>query len=125
MSREEVATRSVEDIDPRLLDFMHERVNSFIKWDLVRFFHDNPDTADTADNIAYATGRAVDSVIPELDQLVETGVFQSESCNDTIVYMLARDRNMTKLINSFILACDDHQFRIKAIYYVIRRMRGA
>ncbi len=123
MNTEELATRSIEDMDPRLLEFIQERVNTFIKWDLVRFFHDNPHTTDTAENIARYTGRDVDTVIPELDQLAASGVLDSSPLNNMTVYMLATDKETRKLINSFILACDDRQFRVKAIYHVIRGMR--
>lgn len=57
MSTEDLATHLMDDIDSRLLDFIRTRVNSFIKWDLVRFFHDNPHTTDTTENIARYTGR--------------------------------------------------------------------
>ncbi len=122
MSTDDLATRLMDDIDPRLLDFIRTKVNSFIKWDLVRFFHDNPHTTDTADGIARYTGRDVRTVEPELKQLVNTGVLQSSAINDLTVYTLATDADTRKLINRFILACDDRQFRVKAIYHVIRGM---
>ena len=56
---DDFAASLMNDIDPRLLELIHTRINSFIKWDLVRFFHDNPHTADTADSIARYTGRDV------------------------------------------------------------------
>jgi len=123
MIRQEFATRVSDDIDPRLLEFIEERVNSFIKWDLVRFFHNNPHTADTADSIAGATGRDVSSIIPELDELVHSGILEGALLNNMTVYMLSTDKEIRKLINTFILACDDRQFRTKAIYYVIRGLR--
>ncbi len=122
MSTDDLATRLMDDIDPRLLDFIRTKVNSFIKWDLVRFFHDNPHTTDTADGIARYTGRDVRTVEPELRQLVNAGVLQSSDINDLTVYTLATDTDTRKLINRFILACDDRQFRVKAIYHVIRGM---
>jgi hypothetical protein len=39
------------------------------------------------------------------------------------VYSLATDREMRSLIEQFVLACDDRQFRVKAIYHIIRGMR--
>ncbi len=122
MSKEDMASRLMDDMDPRLLEFIRTKVNTFIKWDLVRFFHDNPHTTDTAENIARYTGRDMRTVEPELEQLTETGVLQSSLLNGLTVYTLATDSEMRKLINSFILACDDRQFRVKAIYHVIRGM---
>jgi hypothetical protein len=123
MTTDDLATRLMDDIDPRLLEFIQTKVNSFIKWDLVRFFHDNPHTTDTADGIARYTGRDVRTVEPELHQLVNAEVLQKTTLDDLTVYTLATDVDTRKLIDSFILACDDRQFRVKAIYHVIRGMR--
>jgi hypothetical protein len=123
MTTDDLATRLMDDIDPRLLEFIQTKVNSFIKWDLVRFFHDNPHTTDTADGIARYTGRDVRTVEPELHQLVMAEVLQKTTLDDLTVYTLATSIDTRKLIDSFILACDDRQFRVKAIYHVIRGMR--
>jgi hypothetical protein len=123
MSSDDLATRLMDDIDPRLLEFIRTKVNSFIKWDLVRFFHDNPHTTDTAESIARYTGRDVRTIEPELLQLVSAGVLQKAALNELTVYTLATDTEIRTLINTFILACDDRQFRVKAIYHVIRGMR--
>lgn len=123
VSSDDLATRLMDDMDPRLLDFIQNKVNSFIKWDLVRFFHDNPHTTDTADSIARYTGRDFRTLEPELQQLVRAGVLQATALHDLTVYTLAADPETRKLIDAFIVACDDRQFRVKAIYHVIRGMR--
>jgi hypothetical protein len=113
----------MDDMDPRLLDLIQTRINSFIKWDLVRFFHDNPHTTDTADSIARYTGRDVRIVEPELGQLARDGVLQVEDLSGLNVYTFTTDKDIRELISSFIRACDDRQFRVKAIYHVIRSLR--
>lgn len=122
MSSDDLATRLMDDIDPRLLEFIRTKVNSFIKWDLVRFFHDNPHTTDTAEGIARYTGRDVRTVEPELQQLVQSEVLEATALNDLTVYTLATSAELRRLIDKFILACDDRQFRVKAIYHVIQGM---
>lgn len=113
----------MDDMDPRLLDLIQSRINSFIKWDLVRFFHDNPHTTDTAESIARYTGRDVRAVEPELIQLARDGVLEMEELPDLRIYTLADDPEIRGLIASFLHACDDRQFRVKAIYHVIRNLR--
>jgi hypothetical protein len=113
----------MNDMDPELLDFLHDKVNSFIKWDMVRFFHDNPHAADTADNIARYTGRDVRTIADELVGLVEAGVLEQTELSSQTIYMLTSDTAMRDLIRTFVRACDDRTFRIKAIYHVIRGMR--
>ena len=98
-------------------------MNSFVKWDLVRFFHENPNTTDTAENIASYAGRDVATIEVELDELVGAGVLNRQRIGDLVVYSLADDPTMRSLVDQFILACDDRQFRVKAIYHIIRGMR--
>jgi hypothetical protein len=110
---DDYAASLMDDMDSRLLELIRTRINSFIKWDLVRFFHDNPHTADTADSIARYTGRDVRTVEPELLQLARDGVLEMEDLSGLRVYTLASDSAMRDLIASFIVACDDRQFRVK------------
>jgi predicted transcriptional regulator len=121
--KEDFAASLMDDMDPRLLELIQNRVNSFIKWDLVRFFHDNPQTTDTADSIARYTGRDVRTVEPELIQLAQDGVLDMEDLSGMRVYTLTQEQTVRELVASFIQACDDRQFRVKAIYHVIRSLR--
>jgi predicted transcriptional regulator len=120
---DDFTTSLMDDMDPRLLELIQTRINSFIKWDLVRFFHDNPHTTDTADSIARYTGRDVRTVEPELLQLARDGVLEMEDLTGMRVYTLTGDADVRELIRRFIRACDDRQFRVKAIYHVIRSLR--
>jgi hypothetical protein len=122
-SGEDFTTRLMNDMDPQLLDLVKTKVNSFIKWDLVRFLRDNPNTADTADNIAKYIGRNAATVEPELRELVDSLVMEVRSVEGLPVYSLATDENMRKLIDRFIAACEDRHFRVKVIYHIVRGMR--
>lgn len=102
--------------------FLQTRVNSFIKWDLVRFFHDNPHTADTAENIAQFIGRDVKTVRRELEGLVKADVLAQESWSGQGIYRLSDDDDTRQLIREFVAACHNREFRVKAINYVIHGM---
>lgn len=120
---DDFTARLMDDMDPVLLDFVKTKVNSFIKWDLVRFFHENPHTADTVENIAKYAGRNVAAVEPELEELVESGIMKKTLLGGTPIYSLATDETMRALVDKFILACEDRHFRVKAVYHIIRGMR--
>ena len=120
---DDFTARLMDDMDPTLLDFVKTKVNSFIKWDLVRFFHENPHTADTVENIAKYAGRNSEAVRPELEDLVGSGIMEKRLLNDIPIYSLATDEKMRALIDQFILACEDRHFRVKAVYHIIRGMR--
>ncbi|HKZ85621.1 MAG TPA: hypothetical protein VJ793_18440 [Anaerolineae bacterium] len=119
----DLAARLMGDMDPELLDFLKTKVNSFVKWDLVRFFYENPNSTDTADNVARYVGRDVSAIEVELGELVGTGVLERSRVGDLWVYSLVSDAETRKRVDQFILACDDRQFRVKAIYHIIRGMR--
>jgi hypothetical protein len=112
----------MNDIDPRLLELIRTKVNSFIKWDIVRFFHENPHTTDTAENIARYTGRDPFIIEPELQALAKADVIEATSLNDLMVYTYSNNAELRYLIGAFLSACEDRQFRVKALYHVIRGM---
>lgn len=103
-------------------DFLRNKVNSFIKWDLVRFFHDNPHATDTAENIARYIGREARAIMREINGLVDVGVLKVEAVSGVQVYRLTSDAVMRDLIARFVEACHDRDFRVKAIHHVIHGM---
>jgi hypothetical protein len=120
---DDFTARLMDDMDPILLDFVKNKVNSFIKWDLVRFFHENPHTADTVENIAKYAGRNVTAVEPELEELVDSGIMKKTQLGEVPIYALAIDEETRTLVDKFIMACEDRHFRVKAVYHIIRGMR--
>lgn len=120
---EDFTAKLMNDMDPALLDLIQSKVTSFVKWDLVRFFYENPNTMDSAENIARYVGRNVGSVVPELDELAEDGVMDKRIVGQILTYSLAEDNEMRQLIERFILACEDRHFRVKAVYHIIKGMR--
>jgi hypothetical protein len=120
---EDFTTRLMNEMDPPLLDLVKTKVNSFIKWDLVRFLRENPNTADTAESIAKYVGRNAATVEPELRELVNGGIMEVRSVEGMPIYMLTTDANTRELLDRFIAACEDRHFRVKVIYHIVRGMR--
>ncbi len=116
--------RLMADMDPLLLEFLQAKVDSFVKWDLIRFFHDNPYTTDTADNIARYAGRSVETIRKDLAELAESGVLDESVLGDLTVYSLNRDPEIRETMETFVKASADRQFRVKAIYHIIRGTPG-
>ena len=122
-SGEDFTTRLMNDMDPPLLDLVKTKVNSFIKWDLVRFLRENPNTADTAENIAKYVGRNAATVEPELQELVDSEIMEVKPVDGMQVYSLTTDQSTRELLDRFITACEDRHFRVKVIYHIVRGMR--
>ena len=115
-------SRLMSDIDPDLLVFLRTKVNSSTKWDLLHFFHENPHTIDTVGNIARYIGRSAGAMQTELAELAAQGVLVMQSMGEMTVYSLSDNSEIRGLIQYFIKACYDRQFRVKAIYHMIRAM---
>ena len=123
MQNDDFTAKLMNDMDPKLLAFVKTKINSFIKWDLVRFFHENPHTTDTVENIARYAGRSAAAIQPELDELVAAGVMKRQVVGTLPVYRLSDDEVMHALVQEFVAACEDRHFRVKAVYHIIRGMR--
>lgn len=121
--KDDFTAKLMDDMPQDLLDFVKTRVNSFIKWDLIRFFHENPHTIDTVENIAKYAGRSLSAVAPELEELEANGIMSRSLVNDQVVYYLTEDQTMRDLVDRFIAACEDRHFRVKAVYHIIRGMQ--
>ncbi|WP_119068070.1 hypothetical protein [Aggregatilinea lenta] len=118
-----LAASPMDDMDPFLLEFIQGRINTFIKWDLVRFFYDHPHTSETVETIARTMGRDVRTLEPELMQLVRDGLVEMDNLGGLRIFTLTDDAQSRSLIDTFLTACSDRQFRVKAIYHVIRSLR--
>jgi hypothetical protein len=119
----DLSRRLMDDMDPEVLEFLKTTVNSFIKWDLVIFFFENPHTTDTIDNIARYIGRDAAVIQTDLEDLVKAGVLEQHTSGTLTVYLLTKDAQIREKIKHFVSASDDRQFRVKAIYHLIRGTR--
>ncbi len=113
--------RHTDELDPTWQEFLHHTVNSFVKWDLVRFFHDNPHTVDTAEHIAKFISRDVETVLQELDALVDAKVLKRKEVNNHQIYAFTSTKKIRQRIQDFMIACQDRNFRVKAIHHVIHQ----
>jgi hypothetical protein len=119
----DLARRLMDDMDPEVLEFLKTAVNTFIKWDLVIFFYKNSNTADTADNIARYIGRDTGMIEGELEELTFVGVLQRRLTGQLRVYSLTVDSQVRDRLQHFVSASDDRQFRVKAVYHLVRGLR--
>lgn len=121
--QEDITTKLMDDMPDELLEFVKTKVTSFIKWDLIRFFYENPHTVDTVENIARYAGRHFTAVVPELEDLEASGIMERRLVGDQTVYTLSNNPHIRTLIEAFIQACENRHFRVKVVYHIIRGMQ--
>ena len=112
------------DMPGQWQEFIETKVNSFIKWDLIRFFHDNPHLQDTAENIAESIARDKVAVVCHLNGLVKVDLLSVTKRKQACIYQLTNGAEIRTLIDGFMAACRDQDFRVKAIHYVVHNTHG-
>ncbi len=118
-----VRTRSGQELEPRLLELVQTHLNTFIKWDIMRHFHQYPHTTTTTAQLARALGRDARVLEPELAQLARAGLLETEELADMRLFTYTDNSDTRALVADFFKACRDRRFRVQAIYHVIRRLR--
>jgi hypothetical protein len=117
--------RLASDIDPDLLGCLRTQVNSFVKWDLVYFFHRNPYTIDTAEGIARHIGRNIEGIQADLAELTLDGILVEHRFGEMVVYAYSEVASVRNMIRRLIEASGDQLFRAKAVFQMIRAMRDS
>jgi len=112
-----------QELPPDMLAFVRGKMDSFVKWDVLRFLKENPNAADTEAGLALYVGRKPEVVGPQLEEMAEAGLLQVRQVGDMTVYSLTPDQATRDLITRFLDNCEDRRFRLRVIYHVARSMR--
>jgi hypothetical protein len=120
MTTEDLNIHLTED-EEDVMAFINKYVDSFVKWDLMRFFHENPHTIDAVDNIARYIGRDAEAVGKELAELAERGFLEEVLMEKLTVYALTSDLDMQKKLARFMYASEDQELRSKIIFRLLRK----
>jgi hypothetical protein len=110
----------MEEMDPRVLAFIKEHISSFTRWDVIRFLHENPNTEDTAENLARFVGRASPVIVGETQEMAEEGILEADTTTGQTIYRLTTDAQLRELIDNLVEAAHDRTFRMKLVYHILR-----
>lgn len=114
---------SSHELPPEMLAFVQTKIDSFIKWDVLRFLKDNPQAADTSVGLAQCVGRQPEVVSPELEEMAEDGLLRARDVGGMTVYSLTQDEATRDLISRFLDGCEDRRFRLRVVFHVARNAR--
>lgn len=89
-------------IKPQVMDRLLPHLDSFVKWELLRFLHSNPETAATVEELARYTGRDEMELKPAARALAAAGIVQQNDAGSGYEYSLTKDDTLRHLINHLI-----------------------
>lgn len=114
----------MEDMASDLLDLMQNRLDSFAKWDLLRFLYRHPDRAYSAEELAWELNRKGTNLEDEIDALVAAGLVERRWVASRPAFALTRDPARRQLVKRFVQSCADQRLRLEFAYYTLRNMNA-
>ena len=105
-------------LGPTVTQFVERHVRSLLAWDILVFFHRNPDAVLDASGLASRLGRRVEEVEPEIDSLCEGRILQR--AGGLIRYRPTPE--VRTQVSDFVEACQDRGRRLALIALVLHRI---
>lgn len=116
-----------ENLDPLVSDFVESHVDSFITWDLILFFHENPYTVGSPSSIAMSIGRLGSDIEPHLERMTAKGILSHEfraGDGAETIYAYRPEPDFEKMVIEFKRALRDRASRLIIVSKVLRKEAG-
>ncbi len=105
-------------LGPSIMRFVEQHVRSLLTWDILVFFHRNPDAVLDLEGLASRLGRRVDELKPEVDALCQDKILQ---CAGGLVrYRPGAETRET--VGKFVEACQERGRRLALIALVLHKI---
>jgi hypothetical protein len=108
-------------LGPTVIAFVERHVSSLLAWDILVFFHRNPDAVLDVAGLAARLGRKVDEVEPEVEILADGRILQY--AGGLIRYRPTPELRLQ--VGEFVDACQDRGRRLALIALVLHRIGRA
>jgi hypothetical protein len=105
-------------LGPSVTQFVERHVRSLLAWDVIVFFHRNPDAVLDTQGLASRLGRRVEEVEPEIESLSAAHILQN--AGGLIRYRPAAE--LRDQVAGFVDACQDRGRRLALIALVLHRI---
>ena len=105
-------------LGPDMIRFVDANVRSLLTWDILVFFHKNPEAVVDIQGLASRLGRRAEDIEPEIAPLCESGILQCAGG-------LARYKpspDMRDAVSCFVDACADKGRRLALIALVLHNI---
>lgn len=105
-------------LGPSIMKFVEQHVRSLLTWDILVFFHRNPEAVLDLEGLASRLGRRVDELKPEVDALCADHILQC--AGGLIRYRPSAETRET--VGKFVEACQERGRRLALIALVLHKI---
>lgn len=105
-------------LGPSVMRFVDRYVRSLLTWDILVFYHRNPDAVLDLEGLASRLGRRVEELEPEVEALSAAKILQC--AGGLVKYRPSAD--MRETITQFVEACQERGRRLALIALVLHKI---
>lgn len=105
-------------LGPSVMEFVDHHVRSLLTWDILVFFHRNPEAVLDPAGLASRLGRRLEELEPEIDSLCAGGILQ---CAGGLV-RYKPSPELRETVGGFVEACQDRGRRLALIALVLHKI---
>jgi len=105
-------------LGPSVMAFVDRHVRSLLTWDILVFFHRNPDAVLDVEGLASRLGRRIEELDPEIDALCDGKILAL--AGGLIRYKPSAE--MRETVTNFVDGCQDRNRRLALIALVLRKI---
>lgn len=112
----------LDNIDPEIVDFVDEYIDQFACWDILVYFHENPDVEKKCSGIALDIGRREGAIAEILQAFVEKDILACDSDEaGEPTFRYAATAEVRHKMDLFIAATRDRTNRLAIVSRVLQK----
>jgi DNA-binding MarR family transcriptional regulator len=112
----------LEDLAPELYEFVDRYIDQFASWDVLVYFHENPDAERRVSDLAVEIGRRASLIQPVLEGFRDAGILREEANEaDEPSYRYSAPADFRQKMSAFIEATRDRTNRLAIVSKVLQK----
>lgn len=112
----------LDETAPDVMEFVDRYIDQFVTWDLLAYFHENPDLERRPSGIALDIGRRLSAIEPVLKTLMAQAVLETDIDEvDEPNYRYAASAEFRKNMEEFLTATRDRTTRLAIVGRVLQK----
>lgn len=108
-------------VDAETLDFVQKYLTSYTKWELLKYFAENPTAVESSKGFARRLGKDIRQIGEALKSLSRTGIIGNGSGSETAGYTLTADDAQRSTLQKIAAAArSNNRFRLLLNYHITK-----
>lgn len=107
-------------MDDDFESFIKKYINTFVKWELVQFFHNNDIQPFSINELSKKLNRSAKTLKSEISELVSNGMLVNLARDEMTVRLVEDNKEVLDLMQRFVKFCESREGRLRVIYKILK-----